>query len=328
MLQVFAALSRIANKYFALFILLAAVIGLIIPETCKAVGPYISILLGVVMFGMGLTLSPSDFREVFRRPRDVAIGVLAQFTVMPLAAYALCVLMDLPSDIAVGLMLLGCCPGGTASNVVTFLARGDVALSVTVTSSTTLLAPVMTPALMYVFAGNWMDIDPIAMFQSIVLVILLPIALGVFVHKLAGDKLRSVVAALPLVSVSAIVVIAAAVVGATHTQLASAGLLIFAAVVLHNALGMALGFGLARALGMDLAKQKCLCFEVGMQNSGLGTALAALHFAANPLTALPSAIGAIWHNVSGPMTASLMNALEAKTLNTPVAGTPATDEAA
>ncbi len=298
--------SQFINKTFALWVIAFGILGFIFPEVFKLVGPYVPYLLGVVMFGMGLTLSTSDFREIFRRPKDVLIGVVAQFTIMPLSAYALCVALDLPPDIAVGMMLLGCAPGGTASNVVTFLARGDVALSVTVTSCTTLLAPVMTPSLMYVFANEWLNIDPMAMFLSIIQIILIPIAAGVLIHKLVGDKrLEGVVAALPIVSVGAIVVIAAAVVAGTRNQLLNVGLMVFAAVVIQNAFGMLLGYWAGRLTGMDLAKCKCLCFEVGMQNSGLAVALSAVHFAASPMTALPAALGALWHNVSGPVVATV-----------------------
>ena len=276
--------SQFVNKTFALWVITFGILGFIFPEIFKLVGPYVPVLLGVVMFGMGLTLSTSDFREIFRRPRDVFVGVVAQYTIMPLSAYALCLLLELPPDLAVGLMLLGCAPGGTASNVVTFLARGDVALSVTVTSCTTLLAPLATPALMYVFANQWLNIDPMAMFLSIVQIILLPIA---------------------IVSVSAIVVIAAAVVAATRSQLLNVGLLVFTAVAVQNALGMLLGYWAGRFTGMDLAKCKCLCFEVGMQNSGLAVALATVHFAASPMAALPAALGALWHNVMGPVVATV-----------------------
>lgn len=305
MLQVFVTLSRLANKYFAVLVVFAGIAGFVIPETCKLAAPYISILLGVVMFGMGLTLSPADFREVFRRPRDVAIGIVGQFVIMPVSAWVLCIVMDLPSEVAVGLMLLGCCPGGTASNVVTFLARGDVALSVTITSCTTLLAPVMTPALMYLFASEWLEVDPVAMFVSIVQIIVVPVAAGVFAHKWLGRKLDNIVAALPLVSVISIVTIAAAVVGGAQKQLVSAGLLVFAAVALHNAMGLGFGYLFAKMLGMNLSKRKCLSIEVGMQNSGLGAALATVHFAMNPMAALPSAIGALWHNITGPVLATV-----------------------
>ena len=254
--------SQFVNKTFALWVIIFGILGFIFPEIFKLVGPYVPVLLGVVMFGMGLTLSTADFREVVRRPKEVLTGVVAQFTIMPLSAYALCVLLNLPADVAVGMMLLGCAPGGTASNVVTFIARGDVALSVTVTSCTTLLAPIVTPALMYVFA------------------------------------------ALPIVSVGAIVVIAAAVVAATRAQLLNVGLLIFAAVAVQNAVGMLLGWYAARFMGMSLSKRKTLAFEVGMQNSGLAVALATLHFAAAPATALPAAVAALWHNVASPAVAS------------------------
>ena len=305
MMKVLAKMSQFVNKTFALWVVIFGIAGFVFPEIFKQIGPWIAPLLGVVMFGMGLTLSPSDFREIFRRPRDVFLGILAQFTIMPGGAFLLCYALDLPPDVAVGLMLLGCCPGGTASNVVTFLARGDVALSVTITSCTTLLAPVMTPALMYLFASQWLAIDPTAMFMSIVQIILLPIAAGVFVHKLLGARIDTAVAALPLVSVLAIVLIAAAVTAASRQQLMNTGLLVFVAVVLHNAIGMLFGFLVAKWSGMNLAKCKCMAFEVGMQNSGLGVALASVHFAANPMTALPAAIAALWHNVTGPMLATV-----------------------
>ena len=205
-MNTFLMISRFMNKTFALWVVVFGALGFVFPQVFKPVGAYVSILLGVVMFGMGLTLTTADFREIFRRPKDVAVGILAQFLIMPLAAFVLCKAFDLPPDLAVGLMLLGCVPGGTASNVVTFLARGDVALSVTVTSCTTLLAPVVTPALMYAFASQWLSIDPTAMFMSIVQVILVPIAAGVIVHKIFGAKVERVAAVLPIVSVGAVVV--------------------------------------------------------------------------------------------------------------------------
>ena len=270
-MNTFLMISRFMNKTFALWVVVFGALGFVFPQVFKPVGAYVSILLGVVMFGMGLTLTTADFREIFRRPKDVAVGILAQFLIMPLAAFVLCKAFDLPPDLAVGLMLLGCVPGGTASNVVTFLARGDVALSVTVTSCTTLLAPVVTPALMYAFASA---------------------------------KVERVAAVLPIVSVGAVVVIVAAVVAATRSQILSAGMTAFIVVALQNAFGMALGFAAGKVFGMDLSKCKCLCFEVGMQNSALGVALASVHFAASPMTALPSAVGALWHNITGPVVAT------------------------
>lgn len=312
MMNILVRISQFVNKTFALWVAAAGVLGFLSPEVFKLAGPYVPILLGVVMFGMGLTLTTSDFREIFRRPRDVFVGIAAQFTIMPLSAWVLCRAFELPPDLAVGMMLLGCAPGGTASNVVTFLARGDVALSVTITSCTTLLAPVVTPALMYFFASQWLAIDPAAMFLSIVQVILLPIAAGVVVHRIFGSRVKQVTAAIPIVSVAAIVVIISAVVAGTKGSIVNAGFVAFAAVAIQNAIGMALGYFAGRMLGMDVAKCKCLCFEVGMQNSALGVALAGVHFAAAPMTALPSAIGALWHNISAPVVATCFQAMDAK----------------
>jgi len=214
-MQLLAKLSLFFNKTFALWVIVVGALAYAFPSTFKPLGAYIAPLLGIVMFGMGLTLTASDFREVVRQPRDVIIGILSQFLIMPIVAYLLCLVMHLPPEIAVGVILVGCCPGGTASNVMTFLARGDLPLSVTITSCTTLLAPVVTPFLIWVFAKQWVDISPVAMFVSIVEIVLLPIALGVVVHTVLGKKVEGFAAAMPLISVVAIALIVAAVVAAT-----------------------------------------------------------------------------------------------------------------
>ena len=208
MMNTLLMLSRFANKTFALWVIIAGILGFVFPDVFKPIGSWIAILLGVMMFGMGLTLTTADFREIFRRPKDVFVGILAQF-----------------------------------------LARGDVALSVTITSCTTLLAPLVTPALMYFFANQWIAINPTAMFLSIVQVILLPIAAGVVVHKVFGKKADQASVVLPFVSVATAVVIIAAVVAATRGQFLSAGLTVFAVVVLQNAFGMGLGFLAGRLFG-------------------------------------------------------------------------------
>ena len=299
-------LSRFFNRTFALWIIISGVAGLIIPDVFKQAAPWIPPLLGVVMFGMGLTLSPSDFRTVLNRPREVLAGVAAQYLVMPLAGWAGAVLFNLPPELAVGLILLGCCPGGTASNVVTFLARGDVALSVTITTATTLLAPLMTPALMYLLARHWIELDAASMLLSILQVVLIPVLLGVVVNRIAGKRLAKVQSALPLLSIWTIMLIAAAIVAKTHAVLLSAGVLVLAAVAFQNAVGLALGWGCGTLLGMSEGGRRALAFEVGMQNAGLGVALAGLHFAASPAAALPSAFGALLHNVTGPALATVL----------------------
>ncbi len=302
-MQAIARLSRFVGNTFAIWVLLFAILAFFAPEQFTWIVPYIVPLLGIIMFGMGLTLSKKDFSEVFRRPGTVLIGVLGQFIIMPSLAWILCQALNLPPEIAVGVILVGCCPGGTASNVMTFLARGDVALSVAITSVTTLLAPVVTPALIYLLASQWLEVSAAAMFWSIVQVVILPIVLGVIAQALLREKVEGCVNALPLVSVVAIVAIVAAVVAANQARIATTGLLIFAVVVLHNGLGLLLGYWLAKLSGLSMAQRKTLSIEVGMQNSGLGAALATAHF--SPLAAVPSAIFSVWHNISGPIVATL-----------------------
>ena len=302
-MQALARLSQFVGKTFALWTLLFAALAFSFPAAFKWIGPYIVPLLGLIMFGMGLTLSRDDFKEVAKRPMDVGIGVLGQFIIMPTLAWVLGKLLQLPPEVAVGVILVGCCPGGTASNVMTFLARGDVALSVAITSVTTLLAPVVTPALIYLLASQWLEVSAAAMFWSILQVVVLPIALGVLAQTLLREKVKAAISVLPLVSVVAIVAIVAAVVAGNQARIATSGLLIFAVVVLHNGMGLLLGYWLAKLSGMSVSKRKALSIEVGMQNSGLGVALATAHF--SPLAAVPSAIFSVWHNISGPLVATL-----------------------
>lgn len=301
-MQALARFSRFVGNTFAIWVLAAAVLAFLAPDQFRWIAPYIVPLLGIIMFGMGLTLSKQDFSEVFRRPRDVAIGVLGQFLIMPGLAWGLCTALQLPPEIAVGVILVGCCPGGTASNVMAFLARGDVALSVTITSVSTLLAPIVTPGLVYLLASEWLDINAAALFVSIVKMVILPIGAGLILKALLRERVSATVQVLPLVSVVAIVAIVAAVVAVSQKRIAETGLLIFAVVVLHNGLGMLIGYLLGRLTGMNLAKRKTLAIEIGMQNSGLGAALAAAHF--SPLAAVPSAIFSVWHNISGPLVAT------------------------
>lgn len=297
-----ANLSRFIGKTFALWAALFAAIAYFAPATFQWVLPYIPWLLGIIMFGMGLTLTLSDFKILSRHPKAVIIGVVAQFMIMPLTAYALAVLFRLPPEIAIGVILVGSCPGGTASNVITYLARGNVALSVAVTSISTLLAPVLTPAIFYLLAHQWLEISAAAMFMSIVKMVLLPILLGVVAHTFFRKQTEAAESILPLVSVVAIVLIIGGVVGASKGKIAESGLMILGVVVLHNLIGYLLGFLTAKLFKLPYDAQKTLAIEVGMQNSGLGAALAAAYF--TPLAAVPSAIFSVWHNISGSLLAS------------------------
>ncbi|OEO24098.1 sodium transporter [Pseudomonas sp. J237] len=302
-MRALAALSRFVANTFAVWVLLFAVLAFLLPAHFLPLTAYIVPLLGLIMFGMGLTLKVEDFKEVALHPVRVAAGVLAQFIIMPLLAWVLCKVLNLPAEIAVGVILVGCCPGGTASNVMTWFARGDVALSVSITAVTTLLAPLVTPALIWLLASEWLPVSFAAMFISILKMVLLPIVLGIVVQRLLGERVKLAVDVLPLVSVVSIVLIVAAVVAASQAKIAESGLLIMAVVILHNGIGLGLGYFAGRLMGMPLAQRKTLSIEVGMQNSGLGAALASAHF--SPLAAVPSALFSVWHNLSGPLLASI-----------------------
>ncbi|MBD9371376.1 bile acid:sodium symporter family protein [Rhizobium sp. ARZ01] len=301
-MKAIASLSAFVGKTFALWVILFAVLGFVLPDTFKQLTPYIVTLLGIIMFGMGLTLSLDDFREVARRPFDVGVGVASQFIIMPLIAVVLTKIIPMSPEVAAGVILVGCCPGGTSSNVMTYLSKGDVALSVACTSVTTLAAPLVTPFLVWFFASQYLPVDAMAMLVSILKVVLLPLALGFLLQKLLPRVVTAAVPALPLVSVAGIVLIVAAVVGASKAAIASTGLMIFAVVILHNGVGYLLGYFAARMTGLSVAKRKAIAIEVGMQNSGLGAALANAHF--SPVAAVPSAIFSVWHNISGALIAN------------------------
>lgn len=301
-MRVLERISTVAGNTFAVWVILFGVLAFIFPEGFSWIAPHISLLLGVIMFGMGLTLSLNDFKGIIKAPKSVIIGVIAQYTIMPLLAFGLATAFQLPPEVAVGVILVGCCPGGTASNVMTFLARGNTALSVTITAFSTILAPILTPALTLLFASKWLPVSAGDMFLSIVQIILIPIVLGLIVRLIFQKQVEKSVKALPLISVIGIVAVAAAVVSVNTDEIATTGLLIFSVVMLHNILGLLIGFLLGKLFRLEFNDQKAISIEVGMQNSGLGSALALAHFA--PIAAVPSAIFSVWHNISGPLIAT------------------------
>ncbi|HEY8463597.1 MAG TPA: bile acid:sodium symporter family protein [Bacillota bacterium] len=301
--------SRFVGRNMAVIVLVIAALALFVPASVSWIKTsYVNTLLGIVMFGMGLTLKPGDFKVVFSRPMDILIGFFAQFSIMPLLAYLLTKVFNLPLELSIGVILVGTCPGGTASNVMTYLAKGDVPLSVGMTAVSTLLAPVMTPLLTYLYAGQRVDVNMISMFISIVNVVILPIVLGFIFTKLFGKLTEKLTEVLPLISVTAIVAIVAAVVSANAAKILTSSFLIIAVVVLHNIFGYLSGYVLARLLKMSTPKCNAVAIEVGMQNSGLATALAATHFATLPLATIPGAVFSVWHNISGSIVANLMAA--------------------
>ena len=300
-------LSDFFGKWMALIVIAVAALALFAPQTCLWIKTsWINWLLGIVMFGMGLTLKMDDFKVVFSRPKDIIIGFIAQFTLMPLIAFLLTKAFNLPTEIAVGVILVGTCPGGTSSNVMTYLSKGDVPLSVGMTAVSTLFAPLMTPLLTLLYAGQRVDVNAVAMFLSIVKVVLLPITLGLVCNYFFEKVTREIVRILPLISTIAIIMIIASVVSANSARLKTVGVMVVIVVILHNLLGYAAGFGVGKLLRLNTTKCRALSIEVGMQNSGLATSLAATHFAQYPLATIPGAVFSVWHNISGAVYANFL----------------------
>ncbi|MDR3049724.1 MAG: bile acid:sodium symporter family protein [Elusimicrobiota bacterium] len=300
-------ISAAVGKYMAIIVIVIGAVALFSPSTLAWIKTsWVNTLLSIVMFGMGLTLKASDFKVVFSQPKAVVAGILAQFTMMPLIAFALVHIFALPLELAIGVILVGCAPGGTSSNVMTYLAKGDVALSVGMTACTTLLAPIMTPALTYLLVGTAIDVNYIGMFISIVKVVVIPIALGIICTHLFSKTTSQLTKILPLVSVTAIVMIVAAVVVVNSAKILTSGLLIGFVIILHNLFGYGAGYMIAKVLKMNQARCNTIAIEVGMQNSGLATTLAITHFATMPLAAIAGALFSVWHNISGSIIANLM----------------------
>ena len=300
-------ISDLIGKYMAVIVLVVAALALFVPGSCMWVQTsWINTLLMIVMFGMGLTLKIEDFMSVFRRPRDILLGCAAQFTIMPLLAFALGKIFGLEAGLLAGVVLVGTCPGGTASNVITFLSKGDVALSVGMTSVNTLLAPFLTPLITWLLLRTTVTVDVAAMFLSIIKVVIVPIVLGLVINRLLGVYVEKVKDALPLVSVTAITLIVASVVSHNSDRIRETGAVVFVVVILHNVLGYLAGYLLGTALKLPLAKTKALSIEVGMQNSGLATSLDATAFPNLAMATVPGAIFSVWHNISGAILANIL----------------------
>ena len=296
--------SIFIGKNMAWIVLIIAALALFLPETCLWIQTkWINYLLMIVMFGMVLTMKLSDFAVVFKRPRDVIIGCSAQFIIMPLLAFALGKIFSLDNELLTGVILVGTCPGGTSSNVITYLSKGDTALSVGMTSINTLLAPFLTPLLTYLSLRTSVSVDAKAMFLSIIQVVIVPIGLGLLVNRFFGKYTQRIRDSLPVVSVTAICLIVASVVSHNSGKILSTGLIIFAVVILHNLLGYLLGYLVGVLFRMDLPRKKAVAIEIGMQNSGLATTLAGSAFPSLAMATVPGAIFSVWHNISGAILA-------------------------
>lgn len=318
--KVLSRISSVLTKYIGVIIICFSVIAFFWRDGFAWTTNYTSIFLGVAMFGMGLTIHIGDFKVVFTRPKEIIIGFVAQYTIMPLIAWGLSVLLHLPTDIALGVVLVGCCPGGTASNVITYIAGGDVALSVGMTITSTLAAPVMTPLLVYLLAGAWVQVSFSGMVISVVKVVLIPVLLGILLRRMIGRQIEKLSGILPLISVVSIVMIISGIVAVNAEKIITSGFLVLCIVILHNLAGMGLGLLAGRIFHVEYDKATALAIEVGMQNSGLAITLATANFAANPFATLPGAIFSVWHNISGSLFASLRRSGRCKNVE-PVAET-------
>ncbi|KAA8370155.1 bile acid:sodium symporter family protein [Leuconostoc mesenteroides] len=304
-------LSKFLTKYFTFFVILVALLAIFIPgpgttlATTK-VGTLsaVSILLMIVLFGMGITLTPNDFKRVARNPLQVILGTIAHYVIMPFIAFLLVHLFGLTGAAAVGVILVGSAPSGTSSNVMSFLSGGDVALDVSIGLLSTLLAPVMIPTLLKLLAGKWVNVPFSSMFFSAFQIVVIPIVLGIIVHTIFKEHVQKVIEIMPLISQVAILVIILAVLSAnSKTILAVSTLILVPVIILHNLLGYLLGYGFSKLMKMDTPQQKAITFEVGMQDSALASTLAISFF--EPASAIAAVMFSVWHNISGSVLASL-----------------------
>lgn len=302
-MKVLESMSQFISKYFTGLVILLAVLSYLDPQPGVGIAPYTSYLLMIVLFGMGLSLRIEDFKRIGKNPIPVVLGTIAHYVIMPGLAFLLVHLFHLEGPAAAGVILVGSCPSGTSSNVMAYLAGGDVALDVSIGFLSTLLAPFIIPLLVSTLAGSYVDVPASQMFLNTVKIVLIPIVLGVAVHTIFGHKVDKVNHVTPLISQTAILLIIVAVFSANHSQFTNTKtLLIVPVVMLHNLLGYLLGFVFAKIVHLNKPQQKAITFEVGMQDSALGATLAMKFF--SPEAAIASTIFSVWHNISGSILSS------------------------
>lgn len=322
-------LSKFLSNYTSAVVIAIAVVTFLVPNLMGWVNYQIftdfvgnrftsqSLIIGIIMFSMGLTLTTEDFKILAQRPFDICIGAAAQYLIMPFLAFALTKLLHLPAAIALGLILVGCCPGGVSSNIMSYLCGGDVAFSVGMTTVSTLLSPVMTPLMVSLLAsGAEITIQGLPMFVSIIETVILPIAVGFLLNYLLGknDVFQEFQKIMPGVAVLGLACVVGGVISSQGLNFFSSGVTIFIAVLLHNSLGYLLGYGAGRLTGMNTAKKRTISIEVGMQNAGLATNLATTtaQFANTPESAVICAVSCVWHSISGTLMAGFFAGLDKK----------------
>ncbi|NCC99296.1 MAG: bile acid:sodium symporter family protein [Bacteroidia bacterium] len=304
--------SNWLSAYTSPFIIAVAVITFFFPELFAWVTGYLqTYILGFIMLTMGLTLTVQDIKTLAHRPLDILIGFCAQYTIMPLIAYSLTVVFHLDTALAVGIILVGCCPGGVSSNIMSYLCYGDVAYSVGMTTASTLLSPMITPMLMLLLAGEKVEIDAIGMFINILIVTIIPITVGSLCNISLGHKeiLKKAQKIMPSLSVLGLACIVGGVISLVHDDIAAGGFMLllwtFLIVFCHNSIGYILGYLIGKIFHFNTAKRRTISIEVGMQNAGLATNLATHFFIVTcPLAVVPCAISCAWHSISGTILAS------------------------
>lgn len=300
-MKVFEKISKWITHYFTVWLLLCSALAFFFPDALKADGGWITNMLCVIMLGMGLTMKLDDFKLVLSRPRDVIVGVFLRYTIMPFVGFCVAHIMQLPPALGAGLILVGCCPSGTASNVICFLAKGDVALSVTVSSCNILLAPILLPPAFLLFAGQYVQVDALAIFLDTIKIVLLPVMAGLVLRTLYPGLVERLLVFIPSITIMVMLWVIAIVVAVSAAKLATVAMMALFAVAMHNGMGLLLGYGISKAIGMEENKARAICFEVGIEMSGLAVVLALAHL--DPLAAVPGAIFSVWHNLTGGMVA-------------------------
>lgn len=304
-MKFFNTFNHFYNKYLALIVVAVASLALFLPQSFLWASSYTTLFLQIVMFTMGLTMKPADFAAVFKKPWMMLLVTFLQFTFMPLSAYLLAKFFQLPDEMALGLILLGCVPGGTSSNVITYLANGDVPLSVAATSVSTLLAPLLTPLFLSFYGGAYLEISFWNMFLSIIQVVLVPIIGGLVLSYFFGQHVAKVETALPSLSATAVLVVLGGTVSVNSETLLGTGMIMFLIVWLHNLSGYAVGYATSKLFKFNRPATRAIAVETGLQNTGLAGSLGLAHF--SPATALAGAAGTIVHTLFGTLYASFMS---------------------
>lgn len=303
-MELIGKLSGFVGKNLTYIVFIVVIWAYFMPNAFLWVVPHTVLLLGIIMFGMGMTLHAKDFKLIVQRPKEVLIGCVAHYTIMPLLAYALVLAFEMPPELAVGMVLLGSCPSGTASNVMGFLAKADVPLSVSITTCSTLLAPIMMPFIVWALAGQWVEVSFIAMATTVMKVILIPLVLGLIVHRMMGEKhVASLSKVLVLISAFGVLVIVGGVIAINGPKILELGAFIVLMVLLHNLGGFLVGYFVTGKLGLGKKQQHSVTLEVGMQNDALAISLVSIFFA--PAVAIPAAVGAAIHQITGSILAGI-----------------------